>query len=116
MMLAEVNMLLPDSVYGAAVSTRVPWGNSFRPVNRKPPLEMSSHATTNSPPLNRMHADVFIPARRFLRRSSLEESRAGSTGSSLPLEFEACPRECAGLFSCASRRASLHGWNERQDL
>ena len=70
-------MLVPDFAYGTAVSMRVPFGNSFRPVNRKPPLEMSSQVTTNSRPEKRMQAVIFIPARRFLRRSSIGEATGG---------------------------------------
>src|SRR5579863_6269736 len=74
MIVEGVKILVPDFAYGTAVSMRVPFGNSFRPVNRKPPLEMSSQVTTNSRPEKRMQAVIFIPARRFLRRSSIGEA------------------------------------------
>ena len=106
-MAAGINMLVLNLVYGAAASTRVPLGYSLRLVNRKPPLEISSQGTTTSCPEYRTHANAFIPARLFLRRSSRGDAAPPEFGFRLfggPAEF----------FSIASRPVSLQAMNELQ--
>ena len=106
-MAAGINMLVLNLVYGAAASTRVPLRYSLRLVNRKPPLEISSQATTTSSPEYRMQATAFIPARLFLRRSSRGDAAAPGFGFRLG---SAPP----GLFSVISRLVSLQAMNELQ--
>src|SRR5216683_5165660 len=106
MMPASVKMLLLDLVYGTAASTRIPWGYSLLLVNRKPPLEMSSQATTTSMPECRMHADFFIAIRLFLRRSAI--------GDAATVGFGSCPGELPGFFSTASRTISFQVSDELQ--
>jgi len=63
-------MLVLDFVYGTAASMVVPGGYSLQLINRKPPLETFSQATTTSMPDKRMQATVFMAVRLFLRRSA----------------------------------------------
>src|SRR5580658_9075572 len=137
MMVEGVKMLVPDFAYGTAVSMRVPFGNSFRPVNRKPPLEMSSQVKTNSRPEKRMQAVIFIPARRFLRRSSTGEATGGaeellakaaggsfadgmavaagvSLRGSIVLGWETGAGDRSGLFLATLAPVSFHAMNELQ--
>src|ERR1700674_2444052 len=105
---AGENMFVLNLVYATAVSTRVPSGYSLRLVNRKPPLDMSSHATTSSTPENRIHATIFIAVRRFLRRSSI--------GDAIDPESRSCSGELIGFCSNFSRPVSLHSVVELQFL
>src|SRR5579864_4309469 len=108
MMLAWENMFVLNLAYGTAASMRVPSGYSFRLVYRKPPLDTSSQSTTTSTPENRMHPDVFIAVRLFLRRSSM--------GDAIDFGFASRPDKLPSFFVRTSRLISFHIPEELQFL
>src|SRR5882672_5704374 len=107
-MLARENILLLDLVYGTETSTRVPSRYSLWPMNRNPPLEISSQATMSSSPEYRTQAVIFILVRLFLRRSSACESVEGGFGF--------CSGGFPSCFFAASRLLSLQALVELQIL